>query len=284
MVVDWGTTNRRAYWWRDGAIVHEHTDGLGTLAVPAGHWEKAVAELRAEHADGRHEVMLLAGMVGSNRGWVDVAYVDCPAGPEEIARGIHWQSSVGIVPGVCFLEHNQADVMRGEEVQVVGALAAGFIPCSAIVCTPGTHNKWIVVEDGRIRSFRTSMTGELFGLLRQYSTLSDLLAVPVTADEHYRAGVRHALDADDLLTSLFRIRARVLLGSLPRRHAASMISGLVIGSDIRSARARDVAVIGEDGLANLYAAAIAEAGGRARCISGRTAFVIGMNRILEFSR
>ena len=36
----------------------------------------------------------------------------------------------------------RADVMRGEEVQLLGAVAAGLVDPMRLVCHPGTHNKW----------------------------------------------------------------------------------------------------------------------------------------------
>ena len=85
--------------------------------------------------------------------------------------------------------------MRGEEVQMLGAVAAGMMPADAMVCHPGTHNKWVSMEDGRIASFRTVMTGELFNLLKEHSILADLLAAATAEpDADFEAGVRHGLD------------------------------------------------------------------------------------------
>ena len=119
--------------------------------------------------------MLLAGMVGSNRGWIEVPYAHCPTGLEELAAAVVHSpdGSAVLVPGVAYLAE-RADVMRGEEVQLLGAVADGSIPPDCLVCHPGTHNKWAQVRGGRIVSFRTVMTGELFNLLREKSILSRL--------------------------------------------------------------------------------------------------------------
>ena len=109
--------------------------------------------------------------------------------------------------------------MRGEEVQLLGAVADGTVPADALVCHPGTHNKWVVVERGRIARFRTVMTGELFNLLKHYSILGDLLQGEVAANEAFGEGVAHALANDDLPAELFSIRARWLLGKAEREAA-----------------------------------------------------------------
>jgi len=78
IAVDWGTTNRRAYRLdSSGQCVGEFEDDGGVLTVPAGGFPDAVAEIRQRL--GEHP-LLLAGMIGSNRGWKEAPYVPCPAG------------------------------------------------------------------------------------------------------------------------------------------------------------------------------------------------------------
>ena len=84
-----------------------------------------------------------------------------PAGLDALAGGLLWvDGRTAIVPGVSTLADGRADVMRGEEVQMLGAVAAGLVPPGALLCQPGTHCKWAWMEDGRIARFRTAMTGE----------------------------------------------------------------------------------------------------------------------------
>ena len=56
--------------------------------------------------------------------------------------------------------------MRGEETQIAGFLSE-FPGFDGVVCLPGTHTKWVHLSAGEIVSFRTFMTGELFGLLQR---------------------------------------------------------------------------------------------------------------------
>src|SRR5439155_13088380 len=191
-----------------------------------------VAELRIRLGD---RPMLLAGMVGSNRGWVEAPYVPAPANGEDIARKLIWPEPgrTAIVPGVSYAEGEAADVMRGEEVQIVGAVAGGLVPPDCLLCHPGTHNKWVDLRDGRIAAFRTVMTGEIFNLLKSNSILADLLGSPAAPDDSFAAGVGHGLTRDDLTAELFSVRARILLGRGRRDEAASYISGLLIGTDVR---------------------------------------------------
>lgn len=285
IAVDWGTTNRRAY-LIDGAgeLVGEMEDESGVLAVAPGEFPAAVETLRTKLGD---KPLLLAGMVGSNRGWAEAPYVPAPAGLADIAAGLCWvePDRTAIVPGVSWDKDAMADVMRGEEVQLLGAHAAGLVAPDALVCHPGTHNKWVRLEGGRIGPFRTVMTGELFNLLREHSILADLLAAPVTTGAAFEAGVRHGLANDDLTAELFSVRARCLLGKADPADAASYASGLLIGSDIRlglrSAPPGEVAVLGRPELTRLFAAALAVVGREAREIDGEQAFLAGARRIVE---
>ena len=282
IAIDWGTTNRRAYAvGRDGRLTDSIEDDCGIMKVPSGGFPAALAGIRERLGGG---AVLMAGMIGSNRGWVETPYVPCPAGAADLAAAIRWvEADVGIVPGVN-LDGARADVMRGEEVQVAGALALGRIAPDALICHPGTHAKWIVTAGGRIVDFRTMMTGELFGLLGKHSILSAQLAGPVTADDDFRAGAAAGLAGADLLSGLFEIRARHALG-IGGPDGAAHASGLLIGSDVRSGlkmhREGPVGLVGRSDLRALYAAALALAGHEVVEVDGADAFLAGIAKLTE---
>lgn len=288
IAVDWGTTNRRA--WRlapGGAVAAEMEDERGILAVPMDGFPAAVAEIRARLGDWP---MLMAGMVGSNRGWIEAPYVPCPAGLDALAERLCWIEGerAAIVPGIAFDSGEAADVMRGEEVQVLGALAEGWIGADSALCHPGTHNKWVRLERGRIAAFRTVMTGEMFNLLKAHSILADLLAGPVEPGPAFEAGVRHGLERDELTAELFSVRARVLLGKAPREEAAAYVSGLLIGADLKIglsfAGEGEIVAMGRPDLTRLFAAALAVAGREARAVDGEAAFLAGARHLAELVR
>lgn len=283
IAADWGTTNRRAYKIdRSGACIDEFEDDHGVSSLEKDAFPDAVAEIRERLGD---LPLLLAGMIGSNRGWCEAPYVPSPAGIDDLAGGLKWAGErEAIVPGVSYLHGERADVMRGEEVQLLGAVAAGLIPPDCLVCHPGTHNKWARVEGGRIASFRTVMTGELFSLLRKYSILADLLDDEAEADDSFLAGVRHALEHEDLPAELFSVRARVLLGAARSEDAPSYASGLLLGTDVRiglGGERGEVIVMGRPELTRLYAAAIGEAGARLIELDGEQSFLAGIRQIAK---
>jgi 2-dehydro-3-deoxygalactonokinase len=282
IAVDWGTTNRRA--WAvapDGAPRDLLEDGMGVLKVAPGGYTGEIDRLRALWPG---KPLLLAGMVGSNRGWVDARYVSAPAGLGALVAALRRPAEDAvIVPGVSWREGRQADVMRGEEVQLLGAAAAGLIDPDALVCHPGTHCKWVQMEAGAIGPFRTVMTGELFAMLGRHGILQDRLSGTVSLGDDFRRGAEHGLNQGDLTAELFSIRARFLLGM--EEDSASFASGLLIGTDVRTGLERfgrkSVALIGRPDLTALYAEALQLAGLETTQLDGEQAFLLGAQAIAE---
>lgn len=283
IAVDWGSTNRRALRIdARGAVIDILRDDRGVLAVAGGDFAAEAAAIRARLGD---VPMLCAGMVGSNRGWVDAGYVPVPAGIEALAAGLRWvePGRTAIVPGVCRSEDGRADVMRGEEVQLLGAVAAGLVPPDALVVQPGTHAKWAVIAGGMINDFTTAMVGEMFALLGKGSLLADGLDLPAVDGAAFRAGVARGANGD-LLAGLFGARAALVLGQRQRNDQASYVSGLLIGSDAAARLAgysEVVHVLAEAGLGGLYAAAIDALGHRAVAVNSADAFLAGISAIWQ---
>ena len=284
IAVDWGTTNRRAYRLDpSGKCVDEFEDHKGVLSVPDGGFPDAIAEIRTRLGD---HPLLLAGMVGSNRGWKEAPYVACPASVDDLVAKLVWAGDrEAIVPGVSYTGEGRADVMRGEEVQLLGGAAAGLIDPDSLVCHPGTHNKWAFLRRGVILNFRTVMTGELFSLLKDHSILSDLLQGPVEPNDAFKRGVHLSMQDEALPAELFGVRAGVLLGQAKREEAAAFTSGLLVGTDVRIGLSKPfgvvVNVVGRPELTKLYAAAISEDGRQANEIDGEKCFLAGIQEIAK---
>ena len=281
LAVDWGTTNRRVFLIDGGQVVRTERDDKGVTSV-----QDFAAEAVAIRERFGDLPMLLAGMVGSNIGWRPAPYVAAPAGVAELAAGLLWiDDRIAIVPGISTLVTGRPDVMRGEEVQLLGAAAAGLIDPDALVCHPGTHNKWVMLREGRIHHFRTVMTGELFSLLKDHSILADLLQGKVELSDSFRQAAQHAIYHEALPSDLFGVRASVLLGQLNKQDAASYASGLLIGADVRIGLSKpggaEIHVIGRPELTGLYAAAIEQAARRAIPLDGERCFLAGAFEIAK---
>lgn len=285
IAVDWGTTNRRAWLvGPDGNVAAEFADAFGLMAVPPNGFEMAVQDIRAKLGD---YPMLLAGMVGSDKGWRQAPYLQCPVDARMLADNILWveRHRTGIVRGVCQAE-GRADVMRGEEVQVFGALAETSLLPDAYICHPGTHTKWIRLRNGRIDSFQTMMTGEIFNLLKSGSILSAQMATEVSADRAFQAGLDEIRAGSPLLSALFAVRAKYLLAK-EADTGASFASGVLIGSDVQAgiSHARPgekIAIVGRSDLCGLYETAIQQSGFECERIDGEQAFLAGIKSIAHY--
>jgi 2-dehydro-3-deoxygalactonokinase len=263
-----------------GTVIVRERDGRGVLSIPPGGYPFELAALRARFG---HLPAIAAGMVGSSRGWRETPYVPAPAGTAQLAAALTCVETddLLIVPGLSHREAGRCDVMRGEEVQVLGAVAAGLAPADALFCQPGTHNKWIEVECGRIVRFTTAMTGEIFALLRDHSILSEMMGGEVEDGPAFRDGVAAAQEEGGLLAQLFGVRAAVLLKVRPREDAAAFTSGLLIGSDVASAGVQDrtIHLLADANLERLYAVAIRILGGRVAPVDSEAAFAAGIHHI-----
>jgi 2-dehydro-3-deoxygalactonokinase len=282
IAVDWGATHRRAYLIDNRRATYVERDDHGILAVRRDDFAGEAAALRSRCGG---LPVLCVGMVGSRRGWRELPYVPTPAGLADLALGTVWveRESVAIVPGVSHITSGRCDVMRGEEVQFLGAVAAGLAPECQLLCQPGTHSKWARVEAARIQEFSTAMTGELYSLLRQHSLLAETLDGEVAVGSAFYEGVREGC-RQTLLSSLFAARAAHLLNARPAGDGPAFVSGLLIGADVQPqlrGASNDVYVIGDAPLGPLYAAAIEALGARPHVIDSAAAFVAGVSNIWE---
>ncbi len=262
--VDWGTSSFRA--WRlagDGTILEGRRAAAGIMAIDDGDFEDAFEDLIGDWLDAEPTVpVILSGMIGSRQGWLEAPYLACPASVDDIAGGavtldLARGRTVLIAPGLSTRGADGVpDVMRGEEVQILGA-ADLLGTASATVCLPGTHSKWATVENRRVDGFATHMTGEVFDTLRRNTILGHSIEHAAWDDGAFLDGVARSGAPGGLLHHLFGVRAAGLMGDLPPDSAGAFLSGLVIGHEIRAAAPRGtVHLIGEEGLVALYRRAL----------------------------
>jgi 2-dehydro-3-deoxygalactonokinase len=263
IAVDWGTSSFRAFLLHDGNVTDRISSANGILHVDnfAETLRTAIAPWLA--SGERH--ILMSGMIGSRQGWVEAAYLPCPAAPDSIAAALtvvpFEGCDVRIVPGLSALDAaGQPEVMRGEETQIIGAGATG------LVCLPGSHSKWArVAGDGTITGFETYFSGEAFAALRSATILGRMMDDAPHDPTAFDEGLAHSAAPGHLLHHLFAVRTRGLMGKLEATSSASYLSGLLIGHEIRAAMPvhGEVTLLGNATLSALYAHAITQCGGTA---------------------
>jgi 2-dehydro-3-deoxygalactonokinase len=268
IAVDWGTTTLRAFRLDvHGAILDQRRVALGVLACQG----RFAAVLAQQIAGWDDPVIVLAGMIGSRQGWVEVPYVDCPAQPAELAAGMLQVTvaelpdrQVWIVPGLCQRGGQGApEVIRGEETQICGLLTQLKLG-RHVLCLPGTHSKWVGVDGQRIETLFTAMTGEVFQLLSEHSLLGRMMNRHALYDPAaFKEGIGRARQPGGLLHHLFGVRTRGLLSGLTADQSASYLSGILLGHEISSAPTAaltEVHLIGAPMLLQAYSQALQEFG------------------------
>jgi len=298
LAADWGTSNLRA--WRLGAggevkAVRRLPWGVAGLK-PQEAARKLDAELRPMlEAEGLPAI--LCGMVGSRMGIAEAPYADCPAAAEDIARRLlQVDDRTFIVPGLrCTRPDGYPDVIRGEETKVLGWLRLGprRLKGDHVLCLPGTHGKWVRVQDGRIHHFMTCMSGELFALLSEHSVLKP--GAPPSDPAAFEEGLRFGAAEGPLASRLFTVRAR-MVGPDPGRRleggkAASFLSGLLIGDEtarlpqlLGLAAGSTVGLMGEHALCALYGPALAAQGLKVEQAEAEQAVIAGLVALHEVLR
>ncbi len=271
IALDWGTSTLRAYLVAaNGGVLAQRSWNGGIMKLGERRFGDVYREATEEWPVEALST-IACGMVGSVHGWVEAPYCPVPAGAAELANALVQVEGVNvqIVAGLS-QKVESADVMRGEETQVVGALS--WLPqlrANALVICPGTHSKWVRIRDQRIAAFSTFMTGELYAVLSAHSILGrfareSLAPSADLAASAFALGVRTARDSKrDTTALLFSARARALAGDLPPEAALEYLSGLLIGSELRSGLvegAAPAALIGEATLCARYVSALTEFG------------------------
>ena len=272
VAIDWGTSAARAYRIdSEGRVQDRRSVPTGIKHVREGRFESALAKLVGDWFDLRVP-RIACGMIGSRQGWIEAPYVDCPASLAALAdRVVHAPlDALTIVPGVMTRDaFGIPDVMRGEETQLLGAVAPDERGVLAVL--PGTHSKWARVEHGRVVDFTTFMTGELYAVLIDHSMLGRLAGHEPgkLSRDAFSRGAARGLDEGELSHDLFGARTLSLTQALVSDEVADWLSGLLIGREIRAARAwatrtgidpSVVRIIGSDALAERYELALADAG------------------------
>jgi 2-dehydro-3-deoxygalactonokinase len=263
--LDWGTTACRAYLIGAGGAVLARETGPGILKIePGGFGGWLDSMIGAWIATHGVVPVVLSGMIGSRQGWHEVPYARCPVGADDLVgalvRFTHDGLALALVPGLSAENDGMPDVMRGEETQVFGALALSGGD-AGLFLLPGTHSKWVTVAGGRMTSFRTFMTGEVFGALKDHTILGRLMHDGADA-EAFARGVREGATLDSagaLLNRLFATRSYGLAGTLAETALADYLSGLLIGAEVAEAarQAQDaVTIIATAALARRYGEAL----------------------------
>ncbi len=261
IAVDWGTTAVRAWAMsKTGGVLAEARSDKGMGSLEKSGFEPALLELLGNWMEDPTPV-LACGMVGARQGWVEVPYTPVPANPRNVkaARAPNRDTRLHVTVLGGLRQDETADVMRGEDTQLAGTLAARP-GVDGVLCRPGTHTKWAQVSAGEVVSFRTFMTGELFALLSGRSVLRHSIG-PGWDDSAFAEAVDDALSRPEAIAQrLFGLRAEHLLHGLAPAAARARLSGFLTGAELAAARpywlGQPVLVVGSEASSSPYLRAL----------------------------
>lgn len=270
IAVDWGTSTLRCWAMQGDQATRSAQSTNGMNNLDAAGFEPALLDIIDDWLPANQTTPVLAcGMVGAKQGWVEAPYMQTPCAPSlkdatVIAPTTDTRIQVSIIPGIS--QHTPADVMRGEETLIAGLLVDDE-HFSGAVCLPGTHCKWVNVDQGNIQQFSTVMTGELFDLLSTHSVLRFNTSDNANKDDQLQfnhafnsAVTEYTESPASLTTTLFSIRAQALLQDTSTLASTARLSGLLIAADAFAMQSywkdRPCMIVGKPGLANLYKLAI----------------------------
>jgi 2-dehydro-3-deoxygalactonokinase len=288
---DWGTSNLRLRLCAADGTALDSREGPGA-AEARGRFAEVFDALTAGWRASSPLPAVLCGMAGSTFGWVEAPYLLCPEDVDNVAGSLaRARADVHVVPGMrCSNPLGAPDVMRGEETQLLGALALHpeLATGRHLVCLPGTHTKWVALHDGTVLEFLTVPTGEVFRMLCDHSVLVRDRDTPIT--HHAREFERGLAESGKhagvpLLHRLFQSRSLRLDQQLSPEGAASWTSGLLIGTDCAGALplfagiGGPVTIVATGHLAGLYGAALTRLGRSAIHVAGEEAAFAGLARI-----
>ncbi|MEX6686194.1 2-dehydro-3-deoxygalactonokinase [Danxiaibacter flavus] len=209
--------------------------------------------------------VVISGMASSSIGMIELPYKDVPFLVDGSDLSIH------TIPASTSFPHETLvisgartgnDVMRGEETQLAGCHQAAETH-EQLFIFPGTHSKHIAIHNGRVVTFKTYMTGEIFNLLSQKSILS----VSVTEGRNLSAGnnlhffnkgVTESLQGN-LLNHLFHIRTNQLFQQCTNEENYYYLTGLLIGSELKDLQQQPfpfIQIVSNTALAQYYQAAL----------------------------
>ncbi|MBX9456690.1 MAG: 2-dehydro-3-deoxygalactonokinase [Rhizobium sp.] len=291
VAVDWGTTSFRLWLIGEkGTIIGESRSREGMTTARETGFAAVLDKHLAEVGAPDDAPVIMCGMVGAKQGWVEAGYIDVPARLTDIsgaAVGVPGLSrDVRILPGLAQRDVNSADVMRGEETQLLGC-AEKMKSSDCLIAMPGTHSKWVRVVRQEVLGFSTFMTGELFDVISEQSILQHAVKDSAGfdgANPTFLAALHAAYKEPELATNrLFSIRARGLLFSLAPTDAEATLSGMMIGLELAGAlkqapKDTPVILVASGKLRGLYEAAFHRLGIQSSTIDADDAVRRGLSQ------
>ena len=244
IAIDWGSTNLRSYFIKNDTVINTYSSEKGVKRIAdKTEYIHILKDLISTFDASENIPIILSGMVGGAAGWIDTAYINCPFSLNNTSKHIIYleqdaiSNPIYMYPGLCInnKEEDKYGVMRGEEIQIIGALKKESYD---LLILPGTHSKWVHILNKEttpiIDSFSTIMTGELYDVLLHNSLLGMVEDKNIFSLKGFNKGLQTAKNSDAIIASLFSVRAKLLLSGIDKIEVPAYLSGILIGNEVKS--------------------------------------------------
>ena len=259
LTIDGGTTNTRISLLRDGKTVDalKLSGGAGAARKDPDAQKNAIrngiSEILARNSLKESDVerILASGMITSEFGLCTLPHAIAPIGLEGLHDAMEEVAlpEVSDIPFVfmrgvkCTGDLAVTDMMRGEETELMGLMDDSYGACVYVL--PGSHSKVIKTDAaGRIESFSTLLSGEMFYALSKHTILGDAVDMSVEGfdAEYLLTGYRYALE-NGINKAVFKTRVQKnMFGATPLQ-CSSYFRGVILCDEIREILRYDVPTV-----------------------------------------
>ncbi len=259
LTIDTGTTNTRVSLWNNATVIAHSANEVGVRdTAMSGSKDKLEQGVRktildtlakANVSEDEIDLVLGSGMISSNVGLFELPHIPAPAGLQQLARGMVavtiptvFSKPIYLVPGVRNVVENiglhnceAMDMMRGEEVEVMGVIDQLGITGPAMLIMPGSHSKFVCIDEkNNILGCVTTLAGELLYVI----THNTILAKSLDSDfaefinpEMLLAGAQSA-QTIGLGRTCFNVRTLDQFTIYQRNDRANFLLGAILGADL----------------------------------------------------
>ncbi|MEH7493823.1 2-dehydro-3-deoxygalactonokinase [Neobacillus niacini] len=265
ITIDSGTTNSRIR-----LIKNKQNTVIDVIKKPVGVRNTAIDGtmdvLKNGIAEGLQEIIhrnklqvkdiqyiVATGMITSNLGLHEVKHIEGPCELEEFAKASSVQifesffnipcifvpgmkNRIEDYPGNLLENIDLYDVMRGEEVETFGLLHQLGLKGKGMILLPGSHTKFVFVNNRQIESCYSTLCGELLFTVSRNTILSSSLNKELVTgiEREYLIEGCKSSKKFGLTRSLYHVRLLHLFDQMNDNQRANYFVGAVIASDIHS--------------------------------------------------
>ena len=291
ILVDWGTTNLRAYLFnikKNKVTKFYHSKYGITKIILKNDYLNILKKILKNFNVLIDTPIFLAGMVGSKNGLIEIPYTKTPASIKHLSQNIIFKKmrnmKLFFIPGLSCQNRKLFDVIRGEETIAIGAINI-IKDKNFFVCCPGTHSKWINIKNNQIKLFETYLTGDLFSSISKSTILSKSLTKSEKFSKKFFLLGLEEIKKKSLSYMLFKVRTLNLFNQSNLTESKSFLSGLIIGEEIKNISKtikRDkVYLISEEKLLKFYLIALKFYKIKYGVVDYKKAFILGAKKLYE---